>query len=115
MLDPQLKLRKLLCTLGDIQFSFHINTTNNNNHNSPSHPPQPQFKPQPDKTPTMTTYIPSLTFPEHIFTNLPVSVLLPIGLGSAVGYATKRMYLPIYQSPLKTPFRQLGEKHKTKC
>lgn len=38
----------------------------------------------------MTTYIPSLTLPEAIFNNLPGSVLLPIALGTAVGYSTRR-------------------------
>ncbi|KAK4039283.1 TspO/MBR family-domain-containing protein [Parachaetomium inaequale] len=39
----------------------------------------------------MTTYIPSLTLPEAVFNNLPGSVLLPIALGSAVGYSTRRI------------------------
>ncbi|KAH6650658.1 TspO/MBR family-domain-containing protein [Chaetomium tenue] len=38
----------------------------------------------------MTTYIPSLTLPEAIFGSLPGSILLPITLGSAVGYSTRR-------------------------
>ncbi|KAL2271295.1 hypothetical protein VTJ83DRAFT_666 [Remersonia thermophila] len=37
----------------------------------------------------MTTYIPSLTLSDGILTNLAASVLLPIGLGSVIGYATK--------------------------
>jgi benzodiazapine receptor len=41
----------------------------------------------------MTTYIPALTLPEAVFNNLPASVLLPIALGSAVGYATRRTFL----------------------
>ncbi|AEO53575.1 hypothetical protein MYCTH_98992 [Thermothelomyces thermophilus ATCC 42464] len=39
----------------------------------------------------MTTYIPSLTLPDAVFNNVPASILLPIALGSAVGYATRRM------------------------
>jgi hypothetical protein len=39
----------------------------------------------------MTTYIPSLTLPDFIFQTLPVSVLFPVALGGAVGYATRRM------------------------
>lgn len=41
----------------------------------------------------MTTYIPSLTLPDVVFNNLSGSVLLPIALGSAVGYSTKRTFL----------------------
>ena len=39
---------------------------------------------------TMTTYIPQLTLPEAIFNSLPASILLPIALGTAVGYSTRR-------------------------
>lgn len=39
---------------------------------------------------TMTTYIPSLTLPSFIFQNAPVSILLPIISGSAVGFAISR-------------------------
>lgn len=38
----------------------------------------------------MTTYIPSLTLPEAVFNNLPASVLLPVALGTAVGFSTRR-------------------------
>lgn len=38
----------------------------------------------------MTTYIPALTLPEAVFNSLPGSILLPIALGTAVGYSTKR-------------------------
>ena len=41
----------------------------------------------------MTTYIPALTLPEAVFNSLPASVLLPIALGSAVGYATRRTFM----------------------
>jgi benzodiazapine receptor len=56
----------------------------------------------------MTTYIPSLTLPEAIFGSLPGSVLLPIALGSAVGYSTRpatnrRESLTLKQPPLRPP------------
>ncbi|KAK3310010.1 TspO/MBR family-domain-containing protein [Chaetomium strumarium] len=38
----------------------------------------------------MTTYIPSLTLPEAVFNNLPGSILLPVVLGTAVGFSTRR-------------------------
>lgn len=38
----------------------------------------------------MTTYIPSLTLPEAVFNSLPASILLPVTLGGAVGYSTRR-------------------------
>lgn len=38
----------------------------------------------------MTTYIPQLTLPEAIFNSMPASILLPIALGTAVGYSTRR-------------------------
>ncbi|KAL2145936.1 hypothetical protein VTI28DRAFT_5810 [Corynascus sepedonium] len=56
----------------------------------------------------MTTYIPSLTLPDVVFNNLSGSVLLPIALGSAVGYSTKpatqhRESLTLNQPPLRPP------------
>jgi benzodiazapine receptor len=56
----------------------------------------------------MTTYIPSLTLPEAIFGSLPGSILLPITLGSAVGYSTRpatnrRESLTLKQPPLRPP------------
>ncbi|KAL1844258.1 hypothetical protein VTJ49DRAFT_2315 [Mycothermus thermophilus] len=56
----------------------------------------------------MTTYIPSLTLPDGIFTNLTASILVPIGLGSVVGYATKpatqeRESLALKHPPLRPP------------
>jgi len=58
----------------------------------------------------MTTYIPSLTLPEAIFGSLPGSILLPIALGSAVGYSTRpatnrRESLTLKQPPLRPPAR----------
>jgi benzodiazapine receptor len=56
----------------------------------------------------MTTYIPSLTLPEAIFGSLPASILLPVALGSAVGYSTRpatnrRESLTLKQPPLRPP------------
>lgn len=61
----------------------------------------------------MTTYIPSLTLPESIFNNPAASILLPITLGSAVGYLTrpqdtKRQYLAWKQPPLRPPPEVFG-------
>ncbi len=52
----------------------------------------------------MTTYIPSVTLPDSVFTNLPASVLLPIALGTAVGFGTRRLSHPSlpYQSRQKS-------------
>ena len=38
----------------------------------------------------MTTFIPSITIPEAVFLHPAASVLLPIALGTAVGYGTRR-------------------------
>ncbi|KAK0618215.1 TspO/MBR family protein [Bombardia bombarda] len=56
----------------------------------------------------MTTFISQLTLPEVIFNNLPASILLPITLGTAVGYSTrpkttKRRYLSYKQPPFSPP------------
>ncbi|KAH6853846.1 TspO/MBR family-domain-containing protein [Chaetomium sp. MPI-CAGE-AT-0009] len=56
----------------------------------------------------MTTYIPSLTLPDAIFGCLPASILLPVALGSAVGYSTRpatnrRESLTLKQPPLRPP------------
>jgi benzodiazapine receptor len=42
----------------------------------------------------MTTYIPALTLPHQVFENAAASILLPIALGTAVGYAARRKYKP---------------------
>lgn len=47
----------------------------------------------------MTTYIPALTIPYPVFANPAVSILLPVTLGTAVGYSTRREF-PFYPSPL---------------
>ncbi|KAK4116341.1 TspO/MBR-related protein [Canariomyces notabilis] len=56
----------------------------------------------------MTTYIPSLTLPDAVFSSLPGSVLLPIALGSAAGWSTRpekteRQQPPLKQPPLRPP------------
>ncbi|KAL2172061.1 hypothetical protein VTG60DRAFT_431 [Thermothelomyces hinnuleus] len=56
----------------------------------------------------MTTYIPSLTLPDAVFNNVPASIVLPIALGSAVGYATRpatnrQESLTLNQPPLRPP------------
>lgn len=38
----------------------------------------------------MTTYIPALTLPDAVFLKPALSVLLPIGLGTAVGFSATR-------------------------
>lgn len=38
----------------------------------------------------MTSYIPHLTLPSFIFEKPAISVLLPVALGTAVGYSTRR-------------------------
>jgi benzodiazapine receptor len=48
----------------------------------------------------MTTYIPSITIPTQVFLNPAASILLPIALGTAVGYSTRRRQIssiPQYQ------------------
>lgn len=42
----------------------------------------------------MTTYIPQLTLPQFVFENPAVSILLPITLGTAVGFAVRRTSTP---------------------
>ncbi|OLN88475.1 Translocator-like protein [Colletotrichum chlorophyti] len=56
----------------------------------------------------MTTFIPALTLPHQIFENAAVSILLPIALGTAVGYSsrpkdTKKTYAAIKNPPLRPP------------
>ena len=38
----------------------------------------------------MTTYIPSLTLPGEIFTRPAVSILLPVALGTSIGFIVRR-------------------------
>ncbi|RYP54308.1 hypothetical protein DL768_000882 [Monosporascus sp. mg162] len=56
----------------------------------------------------MTTYIPQLTLPERVFASAPASILLPVALGTTVGYSTrpkqtKETYNLIRQPPLRPP------------
>ncbi|KUI67434.1 hypothetical protein VM1G_02618 [Cytospora mali] len=56
----------------------------------------------------MTTYIPALTIPYGVFANPATSILLPVGLGAAVGYSTRpketqKTYLTIKQPPFRPP------------
>lgn len=56
----------------------------------------------------MTTHIPSLTIPNFILGNAVTSTLLPIALGTAVGYSTRpssteSTYLALRQPPLRPP------------
>lgn len=41
----------------------------------------------------MTTFIPSITIPYAVFASSAASTLLPIVLGSGVGWSTRRQYL----------------------
>lgn len=50
----------------------------------------------------MTTHIPSLTLPDAVFNNLPGSILLPVALGTAVGFGTRRTDTPPF--PSQAPF-----------
>ncbi|TKX25564.1 putative TspO/MBR family protein [Elsinoe australis] len=55
-----------------------------------------------------TFHIPSLTLPNLVFEQPAISILLPVALGTAVGYAnrpkdTQNFYLAIKQPPLRPP------------
>lgn len=41
----------------------------------------------------MTSYIPSITLPGQVFATPAVSILLPVALGTAVGFSIRRMSL----------------------
>lgn len=62
----------------------------------------------------MTSYIPQLTLPSSIFNSTPASILLPIALGSAVGFSTnrtsdqKRQYRSLAQPPFHPPSSVFG-------
>jgi benzodiazapine receptor len=61
----------------------------------------------------MTAYIPALTLPHAIFANPAASILLPIALGTAVGYSTrpdetKKTYRALKQPPLRPPPEVFG-------
>lgn len=56
----------------------------------------------------MTTHIPSLTIPAFVFEQPAASILLPIALGTAVGFAarpdeTQKTYNTLKQPPLSPP------------
>ncbi|KAK4088108.1 hypothetical protein Purlil1_7587 [Purpureocillium lilacinum] len=56
----------------------------------------------------MTTFIPSITIPEAVFLNPAASVLLPIALGTAVGFGTRpsetqKKYMELKQPALRPP------------
>ncbi|KAK4465658.1 putative translocator protein [Cladorrhinum samala] len=61
----------------------------------------------------MTTYLPNLTLPDSVFRSLPASILVPITLGTAVGFSTRpkevpRKYLSLKQPPLRPPPQAFG-------
>ncbi|MCJ1397363.1 hypothetical protein MMC11_000556 [Xylographa trunciseda] len=56
----------------------------------------------------MTSYIPSITLPSQVFAQPAASILLPIVLGTGVGFAirpvdTQRTYLALKQPPYRPP------------
>ncbi|KAH6608716.1 mbr family [Trichoderma cornu-damae] len=56
----------------------------------------------------MTTHIPAITIPSAVFQNPAASILLPIALGTAVGFGTRpsktqKTYLDLKQPPLHPP------------
>ncbi|OHE95802.1 TspO/MBR family protein [Colletotrichum orchidophilum] len=56
----------------------------------------------------MTTFIPALTLPHQVFENAAASILLPIALGTAVGFSsrpkdTKKTYAAIKNPPFRPP------------
>jgi hypothetical protein len=70
-------------------FQFTISCTT-------SHPAKATNTLHPDsRLHEMTTFIPSLTIPAAVFANPAASILLPIALGSAVGWTVSRKsFLP---------------------
>ncbi|KAE9373120.1 TspO/MBR-related protein [Stipitochalara longipes BDJ] len=61
----------------------------------------------------MTTYIPSITLPALVFQNPAASILLPIALGTAVGFSvqpkeTQKTYLALKQPPYRPPPQVFG-------
>lgn len=47
----------------------------------------------------MTTYMPSITIPQAVFLHPAASIALPIALGTAVGYSTRRESKPKPHEP----------------
>ncbi|OCK81030.1 TspO/MBR-related protein [Lepidopterella palustris CBS 459.81] len=61
----------------------------------------------------MTSFIPYLTLPKFVFEQPAVSILLPIALGTGVGYSTrpdrtKKTYHALKQPPLNPPPQVFG-------
>ncbi|KAK7951978.1 uncharacterized protein PG986_007706 [Apiospora aurea] len=61
----------------------------------------------------MTTYIPQITIPHQVFANAAASVLLPIALGTGVGFSTRPSktqdtYRLMKQPPLRPPPQVFG-------
>ncbi|MCJ1295393.1 hypothetical protein MMC34_006955 [Xylographa carneopallida] len=56
----------------------------------------------------MTSYFPSITLPSQVFAQPAASILLPIALGTGIGFAirpvdTERTYLALKQPPYRPP------------
>ncbi|MCJ1474312.1 hypothetical protein MMC13_002970 [Lambiella insularis] len=56
----------------------------------------------------MTSYIPSITLPSQVFSQPAASILLPITLGTGIGFAirpvdTQRTYMALKQPPYRPP------------
>ncbi|KAL9082837.1 MAG: hypothetical protein Q9165_008765 [Trypethelium subeluteriae] len=61
----------------------------------------------------MTTYIPSITIPGFILEKSAASILLPVGLGTAIGFSvsprrTQEKYLALKQPPYHPPPQIFG-------
>ena len=61
----------------------------------------------------MTAYIPSLTLPSQVFSTPAASIILPIALGTSVGFAvspksTQKTYLALKQPPYNPPPQVFG-------
>jgi len=61
----------------------------------------------------MTTFIPSITLPASVFANPAASVLLPVALGSAVGFTVRpagdqKSYMALKQPPYRPPPQYFG-------
>ncbi|KFY21794.1 hypothetical protein V493_07100 [Pseudogymnoascus sp. VKM F-4281 (FW-2241)] len=61
----------------------------------------------------MTTYIPSLTIPAGILLNPATSILLPVALGTAVGFSSRpredqKNYMALKQPPCRPPPEVFG-------
>lgn len=58
----------------------------------------------------MTTYIPSLTLPGQIFAQPAASILLPVLLGTAVGFSVSRVWLNPQADPRLTSVPCIAKK-----